>query len=300
MPVEVTARMGRSMPESGTLLKVLLQGNRWQRYGTFCAEYDRAAGTVDPSLVGTYPSVAQYRRWLAGTLKKLPHPDHVRVIERMFPGQRGEALFQAGTPGDADAVTVDGTRALDGAGMPTDIVRDYSHRNQIPNAAWWQLFTDVRRNIDLLGYTLYFFPLEHPELVSLLKQKAATGCDVRLVIADPNSQHVANRDAEEDLGLTLGSRIYTSLKYFRPLASRVGIEMRFQDAPLYNSVFRFDDEMIMTPHLYGTPGAEAPALHLHRNHGNGLFTRFLDHFERIWSVSRVIPDEFLAGHPRGQ
>jgi hypothetical protein len=31
-------------------------------------------------------------------------------------------------------------------------------------------------------------------------------------------------------------------------------QLRYQDVPLYNSVFRFDDEMFVTPHLYGTQG----------------------------------------------
>jgi hypothetical protein len=39
-----------------------------------------------------------------------------------------------------------------------------------------------------------------------------------------------------------------------PLRGCDGLELRYQDVPLYDSVFRFDDEMFVTPHLYGTQG----------------------------------------------
>ncbi|WP_280185791.1 MULTISPECIES: hypothetical protein [Nocardia] len=83
------------MPGTSIRLKTLLRERHWQKYGTFCREYDRVAGTIEADLVGTAPSRGQLHRWLAGDLKGLPYPDHCRVLEAMFPGWTAERLFEA-------------------------------------------------------------------------------------------------------------------------------------------------------------------------------------------------------------
>lgn len=82
------------MNGSPARLKVLLQERHWQTYRTFQREYDKAARSVDPALVGTWPSRAQLARWLSGELKGLPYPDHCRVLEKMFPGWAIGQLFE--------------------------------------------------------------------------------------------------------------------------------------------------------------------------------------------------------------
>jgi hypothetical protein len=77
-------------------LKFLLRQRHWQTYRTFCQEYDNAAKSVDPRLVGTWPSRAQLHRWISGELKGLPYGDHCRILERMFPGWSAEQLFGIG------------------------------------------------------------------------------------------------------------------------------------------------------------------------------------------------------------
>jgi hypothetical protein len=156
------------------------------------------------------------------------------------------------------------------------------------------LIDSAERQIDLLGYTLYFLALDHPELVPELQRKCANGCKVRGVVADPRSRHVADRDREEGQPITLVARIGTTMKYFQPLRECEGFEMRYQDVPLYNSIFRFDDQMLVTPHLFATPGSSAPMLHLRRLAPNGMFSRFEKHFEDIWSVTTEIPEKNWA------
>jgi hypothetical protein len=113
-----------------------------------------------------------------------------------------------------------------------------------------------------------------------------------MIIANPESRHVADRDADEgNKGLTLVARIQTTLQHFEPLLDHPGVELRFQDAPLYNSVFRFDDEMLVTPHVYATQGAAAPLLHLRRLAPNGLFSRFAAHFEAIWATTTPMRED---------
>lgn len=85
------------MTKPSPLLRALLRERHWQKYATFCKEWDRVARTIDPDLVGTYPSRSQLARWLAGDVKGLPHPDACRVLEGMFPGLTVAQLFAVGT-----------------------------------------------------------------------------------------------------------------------------------------------------------------------------------------------------------
>lgn len=172
------------------------------------------------------------------------------------------------------------------AGASDEMVAAYAHRADVPTSVWWDVFSRATDRIDLLGYTLYFLSLQHPDLLGVMQQKCQQGTTVRAVVGDPESEHVTYRDREEDTPLTLVVRIKTTLEAWRPLLHTQGFELRYQDVPLYNSVFRFDDHMFVTPHLYATPGSQAPLLHVRRVGAGRLFSRFADHFDAVWNASR--------------
>jgi hypothetical protein len=132
-------------------------------------------------------------------------------------------------------------------------------------------------------------PENHPRLVDLLRGKAATDCAIRIGVADPESANVARRDEEERLGGTLAARIRTTLHYLDPLYDCAGVEVRYHDTPMYNSVFRFDDDMFVTPHVFGRPGRLAPLLHLRRRQDDGIFDNYLAHLEDVWATAVPIP-----------
>ena len=144
---------------------------------------------------------------------------------------------------------------------------------------------DAKRQVDLLAYAMLFLPEAHPRLPDLLRGKAAADCKVRILLGDPDSRQVAERDAEERLGGALVSRIRNSLVHFGSLAGCEGVEIRLHATPLYNSTFRCDEEMFVTPHLYGAPGSWAPLLHLRRLGAGGMFDRFAQHLEDVWAIS---------------
>ncbi len=233
------------------------------RAGVTAGVLSRTVG-VDVKTVG---------RWLAG---RLPHPRH-RAATASFLDEDEAFLWP-----DAQSRTF-GNRKV-GA----EIVSAYAYRSDLPTAQWWHLISSAGREVDLLGYTLYFLPMQHPQFTDTLIERAERGCRIRIALADPESRHVADRDVEEDVALTIAIRVRTTLKYFASLRGCPGIEIRFQDAPLYNSVFRFDDQMLVTPHLYATQGAAAPLLHLRHLGGRGLYARFAEHFDLIWERSRPL------------
>jgi hypothetical protein len=167
------------------------------------------------------------------------------------------------------------------------VVAAYAHRADVPTNQWWDLLVGAKRQIDLLAYAMLFLPEQHPRLCDLLRGKAAADCRVRITLVDPDSPQAAERDAEEHLDGALLGRIRTALQYLGSLHDCEGIEIRLHIAPMYNSVFRFDDDMFVTPHLYGTPGYSAPLLHVRRLGPDGVFANFAEHFEAVWATART-------------
>lgn len=175
---------------------------------------------------------------------------------------------------------------LSGTALP-ELVNLWSHRSDSPKDFWWRLFTTASSRIDLLGYAMQFLHEEHKDFVDLLLDKAQNGCLIRIVVADPNAQVVLNRDKEEELSGGLISRIRTSLTYLRPLMDVLNCELRLQAIPMYNSIFRFDDDMLVTPHLYERPGRLAPLLHIQRKMPRGIFDTYASSFEDVFQDALV-------------
>lgn len=225
---------------------------------------------VDPKTV---------QRWLSG---RIPHQRHrFAVAERLHENE--EFLWP-----DARRRVPDGSLGV------AEIVAAYPYRSQVDPGRWWRLISKAEHQVDLLGYTLYFLPQQHPDLISTLLDKCEKGCRIRMVFADPQSEYVEKRDDEEQEPITLRARIASSMRAFAELLDCPSVEIRLQDVPLYNSVFRFDDQMFVTPMLFATPGHAAPLLHLRRLGAGGMFSRFADHFEGIWAASRPIGNDRLT------
>ncbi|MBT8165016.1 MAG: helix-turn-helix domain-containing protein [Acidimicrobiia bacterium] len=170
-----------------------------------------------------------------------------------------------------------------------EVATAWAHRADAPKARWWAILSSADASIDLLGYAMQFLPEDHSRLDRLLIDKAAAGCRIRIALADPESKYVAERDEEEGLGGTFPDRIRSTLDHYRPLFGVEGIDLRFHETRMYNSIFRGDDEMFVTPHLYALKGYRAPLLHLRRLADDGMFDGFAAHFERVWTTSTPIP-----------
>lgn len=106
------------MTEAPTLLKVLLTERHMQPYQTFCREYEKTARRIDQALAATAPGREQYQRWLSGRVKTKPHPNHCRVLERMFPGRTVIELFSPYSPPEqGEALDEEGTTNRRGLGQ---------------------------------------------------------------------------------------------------------------------------------------------------------------------------------------
>jgi hypothetical protein len=168
----------------------------------------------------------------------------------------------------------------------SEIVQVYPHRAAIPGDLWPRMIKDASKQIDVLVYAGLFLPEQNARLMKALREQAATGTRIRILLGDPESQAVALRGAEEEIGEAMASKIRNVLVLYRELASVSGIEVRLHATILYNSIFRFDENMFVNSHIYGVPAANAPVLHLRRLSVGDVFDTYNDSYERVWQSAR--------------
>src|SRR5262249_20314369 len=131
-----------------------------------------------------------------------------------------------------------------------ELVALYSDRASVPREVWLHLLMHAREHIDLLVFSGTFFQQSQPRVAAQLAARAKAGAEVRLCFGTPDGEAVATRDAEEGLNGTLSAKIRASLTYYRDLATLDGCCVRLHNTPLYTSMFRYDQEIIVNPHTY--------------------------------------------------
>jgi hypothetical protein len=153
--------------------------------------------------VGVDPKTVQ--RWLMG---RIPRPRHRWKLVDLLNEQ--EDLLWPKDGGSAVA-----------ARHTSEIVSAYTHRADAPLSLWSRLLFRSRKQVDLLGCAMLFFPEQHPELPAFVAERCeATSLKVRIILLDPDCDEARARDELEGLGGTLPARITTTLQHFAPLLAR--------------------------------------------------------------------------------
>jgi hypothetical protein len=215
--------------------------------------------SVDPKTV---------ERWIAQG--RIPYARHRHALAVLV--QESERYLWP------DAISPEAAGAVSGS----EIVQVYAHRSLVPPDLWDRLLDAATTYIDMLVYVGMFLT-EKPNLPALLRDKAAEGARVRLIFGDRDAPAVRQRSLDEGIGEhTIAAKIDHTLAFFRPLADAPGVQVRTHATVLYNSIYRFDDQMIVNPHVYGKVAAHAPALHLRRLSAGDLFTTYADSFTTVW------------------
>jgi transcriptional regulator with XRE-family HTH domain len=167
----------------------------------------------------------------------------------------------------------------------SELLTVYPNRGSVPGDVWVSLVDRAHDGIDILVYAGLFLWDTYPELPSILAEKARSGITTRLLLGDPSSDAVLSRGSEEGIGDAIAARIRISLTYLSPLVSIPGAELRLHSTPLYNSLYRFDNDLLVNTHAFGAPAAQSPVLHLRRVSGGRLFSHYLSSFDRVWTVA---------------
>lgn len=162
----------------------------------------------------------------------------------------------------------------------------YPDRGAVPAQLWHGLIDAACEGIDILVFAGVFLPDGNPQLAKVLASKAKSGAKVRLALGDPDCDAVRLRGAEERIGDGLAARIRLSLTYLEEAYTAPGVELRLHTTTLYNSIYRFDDDLLVNTHTYGAPAAQSPVMHLHRLPGGRLFDHYRSSFERVWELAQ--------------
>ena len=171
-----------------------------------------------------------------------------------------------------------------------EIVTLYPHRSEVPRHLWLDLLTGSDRRVWLYANASLFLPEDNSDSIDVIRRKAETGLDVRILMADPDSPECVKRGVEERLFDAIPARVRMGLSYYAPLADVPGVQFRLQSETLYNSIFAYDDEMLVNQHIYGMYGYMAPILHLRRMEGADFFDMYIKSFERVWEISSPVEE----------
>lgn len=234
----------------------------------------RTAGYAEARLadeVGVDTKTVQ--RWV--TTQRTPHRSTAVRVARLL-----------SVPAEYLWPDLERTTAGEGNG---EVVCFYPHRSHVPKACWLDLIVGARERIDVISYASLFLPEDNPEAVKLLAHKAANGIKVRVALGDPDSPEIALRGREEGMPDGIPGRVRMALAYYRPLLEAPGVAFQLHRTTLYNSIFRFDDQMMVNQHIYGTYGYLAPILHLRRVDCSDLFATYERSADLVWRESYPLP-----------
>jgi hypothetical protein len=218
---------------------------------------------VDPKTV---------ERWI--TKDRTPYPKHRHAIAAMV--REAENYLWP------DAVAPERVAEIGGS----EVIKVYPHRHAVPHELWKRLITNATDEVEILVYVGMFLT-EDPSLIKRLRGKAQAGGRIRLLFGDPASREVTRRSEDEGIGKNaISVKIRNALTFFKRLDGETGVEIRCHGTTLYNSIYRFDDEMIVNTHVYGFAAAHAPALHLRRLSAGSLFETYSESFETVWKAAK--------------
>ncbi|MBY8887886.1 hypothetical protein K7472_24035 [Streptomyces sp. PTM05] len=84
-------------------------------------------------------------------------------------------------------------------------------RNACPTSVWEHLLDGAHHRLTFAGYTNYFLWQQHPRLGDRLRTKVESGCRVRFLLGDPESEVTRRREEAEGVPLTVSTRIRITL-----------------------------------------------------------------------------------------
>ena len=67
-----------------------------------------------------------------------------------------------------------------------------------------------------------------------------------------------------------------------------GVELRTHATTLYNSIYRFDQDLLVNGHAFGAPAAQSPVLHLRRVPGGRVWDHYMRSFEEVWKIADLV------------
>ncbi|SCF13577.1 hypothetical protein GA0070607_5970 [Micromonospora coriariae] len=279
-------------------LKVLLQQRHWQTYRTFCQEYDRAAGTIDRALVGRWPSRAQLHRWLSGSVKRMPYPDHCRVLEAMFPGWTAEQLFEPWDPEvNGSAVTSAAAETAGDTGLAVQGLSVHLDLTKEDNRA-------VAQRIRTAGSIFFAAHTGYNAMVSqyqsAVRDAIMQGATLRVVVSDPSGPLMKERELTRRLcpSIRQSGEIHDVLYACARHRSRAAqhrfavehVQARTYPGPPSMNILLVDGWLRLIPYLPLVDAADSPVYEYEFDpeEPTPLIRKYLAAIEQLWTGSEDV------------
>ncbi len=212
---------------------------------------------VDPKTV---------RRWLEG---RMPYLRHRWALAGLLDADEADLWPEI-------------RAALAARSRPAEIARIYPNRQAVPRDAWLALFGSAIREIGILACSGLFLA-QDAGILRALVGKARAGVRIRICLRDPDGPFAAECGPRPGAGGVTVADIHDAVALYGQLRGSSGVEIRLHRAPLYNSIYRADDQLLVSQHAYGIPDVRAPVLHLRPVEDGDLIIAYLESFERIWT-----------------
>lgn len=157
----------------------------------------------------------------------------------------------------------------------------------VPPDAWAAMATRTTDVFEIMGLSLHSWK-RTDEVADILAEKAASGCSVRVMLADPDSDALPTIFSGELAQRTLASvrdDIERSREFFSRICAREpGVQLRMVSSgiPLFQST-RTDEEVLFVSYLYSQPTAYSPTW-IGRC-GTSLYDAVVAEFQAIWSAN---------------
>lgn len=166
----------------------------------------------------------------------------------------------------------------------SEVISVFPTRSSVPHDIWAGLINDVTEHMDVLVYSGAFL-IEQYNLLPLIRKKTQSGVKYRFLIGDHTSSAVIQRAAEEGTPGGLEGRTQLMLRYLESVSSLPGVEIRSHGTILYNSIYRFDDQLLVNGHAYGSVAGQNPVMQLRRTEGGVMWSHYMTSFERVWNTA---------------
>lgn len=171
----------------------------------------------------------------------------------------------------------------------SELVHLYPTRSAVPWDVWTGLINGASAHMDVLVFSGQFLVEQH-NILPIVKEKAAAGARFRFLVGDHTAAAVIQRAQEEGTTGGLEGRVQMMRRYLQEVAGLDGVEVRIHGTILYNSIYRFDDEMLVNGHAFGALAGQNPVLHLRRLPGGLMWDHYARSFEHVWDLAR--PDDY--------
>lgn len=170
----------------------------------------------------------------------------------------------------------------------SEVVQVFPTRSAIPYGLWLDLLAGVNDQMDVLVYSGTFL-VEQFNLLPTVRTKAADGVKFRILVGDETSSAVIQRGREEGTSGGLEGRVQLMRRYLAEISGLPNVEVRAHGVPLYNSIYRFDGQMLVNGHAYGSLAGQNPVMHLHQLPGGLMWSHYQRSFGAVWDQG--IPED---------